>query len=499
MYLRLRTTIVFAALLAAGSAVLPAQNNSRLFQPGRIRALILSGRNNHEWRITTPYLRKLLVDSGRFDVRVTEEPTGMTSATLAAYDVVVSDYCGPRWGETAEKALVDFVKSGKGLVIVHAADYSFGVMPVLGDHMTSAGFTEPPWTEYGDMAGAVWTPGPPRTGHGKRHIFKVKFTVPDHPIGRGLEEGFYANDELYFGFQMRPGAKVIGTAFNAKEMKGSGKDEPILWTVDYGKGRVFHTALGHDLMAMMEEGFKVTFARGSEWAATGNVTLPATWPKEAPNADAVRVLVVTGGHAHDPSFYSLFEGYPEMAVTVDPHPFAYTRKGLTKKYDVLVLYDLIQEIPEDQKQALREFVESGKGLVVLHHAIADFNNWEWWWKEVVGVHYLVAPMGDQPRSQYKLNQEVFVQQVGTHPILQGVGPLHMIEETYKQVWVSPANTILMKTEHPYAEGPMAWVSAYEKSRVFATMMGHDHLVHTNPGYRRLVRNAVLWTAGRPTK
>jgi type 1 glutamine amidotransferase len=499
MRFRTRIFLALVALLVAASAIVSAQNNARLFQAGKLRALILSGRNNHEWRVTTPYLKKLLVDSGRFDVRVTEEPTGMTAATLAAYDVVVSDYCGPRWGETAEKALVDFVKSGKGLVIVHAADYSFGTMPVLGDHMTSAGFNEPAWTEYGDMVGAVWTAGPPRTGHGKRHIFQVKFTVPDHPVASGMSESFIADDELYFNFEMRPGAKVIATAFNAKEMNGSGKDEPILWTVDYGKGRVFHTALGHDLMALMEPGFKVSFARGSEWAATRAVTLPATWPKEEPNPDAVRVLVVTGGHSHDTTFYSLFEGYPDMAVNVDNHPFAYARKDWAKKYDVLVLYDLIQEIPEEQKQALRAFVESGKGLVVLHHAIADFNNWEWWWKEVVGVHYLVAPLGDAPRSTYKHGQEVMVQQVAAHPILYAVGPLHMIEETYKQVWVSPKNTILMKTDHPLAEGPMAWVSAYDKSRVFATMMGHDHQVHTNPGYRRLVRNAILWTAGRPTK
>ncbi len=498
--MRFRTQAVFAlAVLLAASAVLQAQNNAKLFQPGKLRALILSGRNNHEWRQTTPYLRKLLIDSGRFDVRVTEEPTGMTAATLAAYDVVVSDYCGPRWGETAEKALVDFVKGGKGLVIVHAADYSFGVMPVLGDHMTRAGFDEPPWTEYGDMVGAVWTPGPPRTGHGTRHIFKVKFTQADHPIARGIPDGFYANDELYFNFQMRPNVNVIATAFNAKEMKGSDKDEPILWTVNYGKGRVFHTALGHDLMALMENGFKVSYARGTEWAATGNVTLPATWAKEEPNADAVRVLVVTGGHSHDTTFYDLFEGYPEMAVTVDPHPFVYGRKGWLKKFDVLVLYDLIQEIPEPQREALREFVESGKGLVVLHHAIADFNSWEWWWKEVVGGRYLVKPMDGLPNATYKHDEEVMVRPAADHPILRGVGPLHMIEETYKGVWMSPTNTVLMRTEHPLADGPMAWLSAYEKSKVFVTVMGHDHQVHTNPGYRRLVRNGIMWSAGRLNK
>src|SRR5208337_609767 len=64
-----------------------AQVTIPFFQPGKIRVLILSGRNNHDWRTTTPFLRKTLVESGRFDVRVEEEPMGITDATLAAYDV----------------------------------------------------------------------------------------------------------------------------------------------------------------------------------------------------------------------------------------------------------------------------------------------------------------------------------------------------------------------------------------------------------------------------
>ena len=91
-----------------------------------MRVLILSGHNNHDWRTTTPYLQKLLADSGRFDVRVEEEPAGVTAATLANYDLLVVDYQGPRWGEVTEKAVADFVRSGKGLVrgARHAATHS---------------------------------------------------------------------------------------------------------------------------------------------------------------------------------------------------------------------------------------------------------------------------------------------------------------------------------------------------------------------------------------
>ena len=110
-----------------------AQNSIPLFKKNAIRALILSGRNNHDWRTTTPQLRKLLLDTGGFDVRVNEEPAGMSGETLAAYDVVVLDYNGPRWGAGAESALEEFVRSGKGLVVVHGASWAFNGLPVLAD------------------------------------------------------------------------------------------------------------------------------------------------------------------------------------------------------------------------------------------------------------------------------------------------------------------------------------------------------------------------------
>ena len=86
-----------------------------------------------------------------------------------------------------------------------------------------------------------------------------------------MEETFEADDELYHNLRMMPGIRVLAVAFDAKEMRGTGKDEPIIWTVSYGKGRVFHTALGHDTKAIAQPGFGVSFTRGAEWAARGAV------------------------------------------------------------------------------------------------------------------------------------------------------------------------------------------------------------------------------------
>src|SRR5512145_421179 len=122
--LLLAAVVAPAPVSAQAKAELP-DVRARFFQQGKIRTLILSGRNNHDWRSTTPHLRQLLVDSGRFDVRVVEEPFGIGAQTLAVYDLVVSDYCGPRWGTATEKALHGFVESGKGLVTVHGAAFGF--------------------------------------------------------------------------------------------------------------------------------------------------------------------------------------------------------------------------------------------------------------------------------------------------------------------------------------------------------------------------------------
>ena len=156
-------TGLLACTAQAQVAAAPASGDSPFFEHGKIRVLILSGRNNHDWRSTTPFLKRILEASGRFDVRVTEEPAGIDAATLRPYDVLVSDYCGPRWGATAEQAVAAFVRSGKGLAAVHAASYPFGDMPVLGPGHKPTGQTEAPWPEWAALVGASWSAGPVAT------------------------------------------------------------------------------------------------------------------------------------------------------------------------------------------------------------------------------------------------------------------------------------------------------------------------------------------------
>ena len=292
----LKTTILFLVLVTATRSLVSqtsVANRVPLFRKSAIRVLILSGQNNHDWRTTTPFLEKLLLNTGRFDVRINEEPVGMTSDTLAVYDVVVLDYNGPRWGHTAENALTDFVRSGKGLVAVHGANWAFSGLVVLADHHVPTGIMEPAWPEYKSMIGGVWSDQDPASGHGKRHTFLVKISDPHNPITAGLPGTFEADDELYHNMHMSEGVHILATAYDDLKYKipqeqkpaiptnwphldfnPTGKDEPMLWTVNYGRGRTVYTALGHDVKAMGMPGFSTIFVRSVEWAATGAVREP---------------------------------------------------------------------------------------------------------------------------------------------------------------------------------------------------------------------------------
>lgn len=150
----------------------------------------------------------------------------------------------------------------------------------------------------------------------------------------------------------------------------------------------------------------------------------------------LQVMLVTGGHAHEPTLYTVFTGQKDFITNVNPHPIAY--KNSLAKYDVVVLYDIVQDLPEAQKANLKAFVESGKGLVVLHHALVSFNDWPWY-RETIGGQYW------DKKSTFKHDEELDIEAVNDHPITRGLARFHMNDEVYKGMWISDKNTILLRT------------------------------------------------------
>ena len=267
-----------------------------------IRAMILDGESGgpyHAWQETTPYLKRMLEESGLFQVDVvTAPPAGGDFTTFkpnwGKYQVVVLNYDAPdeRWPSDLKPSFADYVKGGGGLVVVHAADNAF---PKWREYNLMTGIGG--WRGRDEKSGPHWyfkdgtlvsdtSPGPAGQ-HGARLPYKVEDRVMDHPITQGLPEVWmHVGDELYAGLR-GPGENmtVLATAYSDQANRGTGRNEAILMTIAYGKGRVFHTVMGHDLAALSCVGFITTYQRGAEWAATGKVTQKV--PADFPTADQI--------------------------------------------------------------------------------------------------------------------------------------------------------------------------------------------------------------------
>jgi len=260
-----------------------------------IKVLIIDGQNNHDWKATTPVLKKMLEETGLFTVEVaTSPPSGGDMSrfkpAFAKYKVVLSNYNGESWPPEMQQAFEKFVRAGGGFVPVHAANNAF---PDWREYNQISGLGG--WGDRNEKAGPyvrfregkfVLDNSPGRGGsHGKQHAFVIEGRDLKHPIMRGLPERWiHVQDELYD--RLRGPAQnlhVLATAFSSPETNGSGEHEPMLMTIQYGKGRVFHTTLGHSVQAMKCAGFITTLQRGTEWAATGKVTQKV--PKDFPTLE----------------------------------------------------------------------------------------------------------------------------------------------------------------------------------------------------------------------
>jgi type 1 glutamine amidotransferase len=262
---------------------------------------------------------------------------------------------------------------------------------------------------------------------------------------------------------------------------------PVVWASTEGKGRVFQSVLGHNLAAIQEVPVEAMLARAAEWAATGKVTA-------ATPATPIRALVVTGGHGYGSSFYSIFD-QPGLTWRHAVNNAEAFDREIRDRYDVLILYNMTDEISEAGKRNLVNFIEAGKGIVVLHHAVFSFRNWEWWREEVVGTRY-IPPERRAPGPGYEHDVDLVIEGVSKHPITDGLTPMHIVDETYKTPEVSPRSQLLLKTNHPTSSGPVAWIGTHPKSRVVTIQLGHDHTSHFNEAFRTLLHRGILWSAGK---
>ena len=264
----------------------------------KFKALIIDGQNNHGvWPQTSQMMKKYLEETELFSVAIaTTAKTGTDDSfhpEFKNFDVVISNYNGAAWPEATQQSFIEYLKTGGGFVVVHAANNSFGAWKEYNVAIGLGGWggrneKSGPYVYFDDQGKLVRDKSAGKGGHhGAQHPFLVTTRNSQHPITKGMPgQWLHEKDELYD--MLRGPAEnmtVLATAFASKERGGTGRHEPMIFTIEYGQGRVFHTPMGHGINSQQCVGFITTLQRGAEWAASGKVTQKI--PSDFPGVDEV--------------------------------------------------------------------------------------------------------------------------------------------------------------------------------------------------------------------
>lgn len=308
--------ILLFALIFIGTSIAQESADS---ESEKIKTLIVDGQNNHEhWPKISHFLKAQMEATDLFTVAIersvftwkgdefledftikglqkTEslkepKPDPDFSPDFSKYDLVISNFGwnAASWPEETKKNFEKFIEDGGGLVVFHAADNSFPEWEAYNKMIGLGGWgdrteKDGPYVYYNDAGELIRdeTPGPGGS-HGPQSEYQIQVRNAEHPITKGMPElWMHTKDELYNSLRgPAENMEILATAYADPNNKGTGRHEPALMTLSYGKGRIFHNIMGHADYSVECIGFLTSMLRGAEWAATGKVTqvIPENFP-----------------------------------------------------------------------------------------------------------------------------------------------------------------------------------------------------------------------------
>lgn len=342
---RVETTVFLIGLLVGHFLFVPLWSQG--VSESKLRALIIDGESNHGvWPKTTMMMKDYLEQTGLFQVDIKrtaytwqgphyDESIGLDdikellemyplesgtqttpveepkpdpnfSPDFMDYDLVVTNFGwkASNWPEATRNSFEEYMANGGGLVVIHAANNSWGDWEAYNKMIGLGGWggrnAESGTYANLDDSGQEHRDRPQGEcgSHGPQHEFILQNQAPAHPVMKGLPHRWlHTEDELYDRLcGPAENMTILATAYSDAEknsppwndeVTGTGRQEPMLFAIEYGNGRVFHTTLGHMDYSMECVGFITTFQRGSEWAATGEVTQDV--PEDFPGTEKISV------------------------------------------------------------------------------------------------------------------------------------------------------------------------------------------------------------------
>ena len=215
----------------------------------------------------------------------------------------------------------------------------------------------------------------------------------------------------------------------------------------------------------------------------------------------VRVLFTFGGHEfQEKEMYQMLDSFADVTYVKAEMPKALDlfKPGLEKEYDCLVMYDFYTfPYTKEQMENYKKLLETGIGVVVLHHCIGGFSGSEDYPK-MIGGQYITAEKAEIDGKTYPMSTWLHDQTMNVkvadkeHPIMKGISDYTIVDEAYHGVYVSPKAHVLLTTDYSKSTEQLAWTWKYGKSKVFTTMLGHDKLAYENPNFKKMVHQAIRW-------